>query len=136
MSIVVGFTPTPAGEAALQAATALATERDTDLIVVNSSRGDAWSDPGFARLVDIERIGATLKQAGVRYALRREVRGREACEEVLAVLAETGAELCVIGIRRRSAAGKMILGSNAFRILMEAPCPVLSVKALSDKAGA
>jgi nucleotide-binding universal stress UspA family protein len=44
---------------------------------------------------------------------------------------EVDAELCVIGIRRRTAVGKALLGSNADRILMDAPCPVLAVKAVN-----
>ena len=44
------------------------------------------------------------------------------------MLEEVAAELCVIGIRRRTAVGKMLLGSNANRIIMDAPCPVLTVR--------
>lgn len=132
MTIVVGYTPTPSGQAALVAAAAVATERDDDVVVVNSSRGDALADPGFAQPTDLDWARATLEEAGVPFSVRQEVRGREASEEVLTVAEEVAAELVVIGIRRRSAVGKMILGSNAFRILMDAPCPVLSVKADHD----
>ena len=48
MTIVVGYTPTPPGRAALVAAAGVAGERNQPLIVVNSSRGDALADPGFA----------------------------------------------------------------------------------------
>lgn len=129
MTIVVGFTPTAPGRAALLAASRQAVKDHEDLVVVNSSRGDALADPGFAQPADLEWAGATLEEAGVRYTLRQEVRGREASEEVLDVLDEVDATLCVIGIRRRSAVGKMLMGSNAHRILMGAPCPVLAVKA-------
>lgn len=129
MTIVVGFTPTPTGRAALLAAAEQAVHDHQDVVVVNSSRGDALSDPGFAQPADLEWAGATLDEAGVTYTVRQEMRGREASEEVLEVLDSVDATLCVIGIRRRSAVGKMLMGSNAHRILMGAQCPVLAVKA-------
>jgi len=129
MTIVVGYTPTPPGRAALLAAAKVAEDRGQPLVVVNSSRGDALADPGYAQQADLDWAAATLEEAGVTYDIRQRMRGREASEEVLEVLNEVSAELCVIGIRRRSAVGKMLLGSNAHRILMEAPCQVLAVKA-------
>lgn len=128
MTIVVGYTPTPVGRAALMAAAQVAQERKQPLIVVNSSRGDALADPGFAQQADLDWASTTLEEAGVEFSIRQLVRGREASEEVLDVVEEVHAELCVIGIRRRTAVGKMLLGSNAHRILMDAACPVLAVK--------
>jgi nucleotide-binding universal stress UspA family protein len=131
MTIVVGFTPTPAGRAALLAAVAQAARIPEDLLVVNSSRGDALSDPGFAQPADLDWARTTIEEAGVEVTVRQEVRGREASEEVLDAVTEVDATLCVIGIRHRSAVGKMLMGSNAHRILMGATCPVLAVKAPS-----
>ena len=128
MTIVVGYLPTPVGRAALMAAAEVAAERNQPLIVVNSSRGDALADPGFAQPADLDWASTTLEEAGVEFSIRQHMRGREASEEVLDVVEEVGAELCVIGIRRRTAIGKALLGSNANRILMGAPCPVLAVK--------
>ena len=129
MTIVVGYTPTPAGRAALSTATTEARKSDRSLVVVNTSRGDALDDPAFAQPADVDWVRATLEEAGVTFTIRQEVRRREAADELIDVLEEVGAELCVIGIRRRSAVGKMLLGSNAYRILMDSPCPVLTVRA-------
>ena len=129
MTIVVGYTPTSAGRAALNTAITEARKSDRPLLVVNTSRGDALDDPSFAQPADLDWVRATLEEAGVPFTIRQEVRGREAADELIGVLEEVGAELCVIGIRRRSAVGKMVLGSNAHRILMDSPCPVLTVRA-------
>ena len=50
-------------------------------------------------------------------------------EELIAAADRTDAEFIVIGLRRRSPVGKLLLGSNAQRVLLDASCPVLAVKA-------
>jgi nucleotide-binding universal stress UspA family protein len=127
--IVVGYTPTPAGRAALTTATTEARKSDRQLVVVNTSRGDPLDDPAFAQPADLDWVRATLEEAGITFTIRQEVRGREAADELIDVLEEVGAELCMIGIPHRSAAGKMVLGSNAHRILMDSPSPVLTIRA-------
>jgi nucleotide-binding universal stress UspA family protein len=47
----------------------------------------------------------------------------------IAAADRTDAEFIVIGLRRRSPVGKLLLGSNAQRVLLDASCPVLAVKA-------
>jgi nucleotide-binding universal stress UspA family protein len=132
MTIVVGYTPTPPGRAALVAAVAQARKDSESLLVVNSSRGDSLDDPTYAQPADLEWARTTAEEAGVEVAIRQEMRGRDAADELLDVLEEVGASLCVIGIRKRTAVGKMLLGSNANRILMNAPCPVLTVRSSSE----
>ena len=48
MSIIVGFVPTPAGEAALTAGIAEAMLRNEDLVIVNSAREGALVDKAVA----------------------------------------------------------------------------------------
>ncbi len=57
------------------------------------------------------------------------MRGFEPAEDLISLAEANGAELLVIGLRRRSPVGKLILGCNAQRMLLDAPCPVLAVKA-------
>ena len=128
MTIVVGYIPTREGQAALQHAIAQARKDDALLVVVNSSRGESAGDP---RLLSAEQAGSAeeeLRLAEVEHLLVQPSRGRSAADEVLAAADEHRADLVVIGVRRRSPVGKLILGSNAQRILLEATCPVLAVK--------
>ena len=129
MTIVVGYVPTPEGEAALTAAVAEARLREQPLHVVNSSRGDAFTDARFASADDLAAVRARLDAAGVVYEIAQEVRGHDASEEIVEAADRVQASLIVIGMRRRTPTGKLLTGSQAQRVLLDARCPVLAVKA-------
>jgi nucleotide-binding universal stress UspA family protein len=129
MIIVMGYVPKPEGRAALDRAIEEAQLRGGRLVVLNASRGDSFVDAGYAPTQEIELVKSRLAAAGVDHEVRQLVRGHEPAEEVVELAEELGADLVVIGMRHRSAVGKFLLGSTAQRILLEAPCPVLAVKA-------
>ncbi|MGR6322343.1 universal stress protein [Micromonospora soli] len=129
MTVLVGYVPSPLGEAALQAAIEQARFRDEPLLVVNTSRGDAYVDPRFAQEPDLERLTRELVAAGVPHNVRQLMRGRDAAEEIAEIVEAEEISLVVIGIRHRTPVGKLIMGSTAQEILLRVPCPVLAVKA-------
>ena len=131
MSIIVGYIPTREGRAALVAARTEALLRKVKLVVVNSHRGGRDFDAGEARRFEeeLESVARDLNDAGIEHEVRALARGNEPAEDLIEVAAESDADLIVIGLRRRTPIGKLILGSNAQRILLEAQCPVLAVKA-------
>ena len=135
MVIVVGYVPKPEGRAALDRGIEEARLRGGRLVVVNASRGDALVDAGYAGVQEIELVKSRLAESGVEFELRQLVRGHEPAQEVVDLAEELDAGLVVIGMRHRSAVGKFLLGSTAQRILMDAPCPVLAVKAGTAQAG-
>ncbi|NNU28568.1 universal stress protein [Isoptericola sediminis] len=113
MAIVVGHLSTPEGEKALAAAEAEALQRQTRLVVISPGSGG-------------EDVTQRLEAASVEHVV---VPGTgDLAEDLVREALEAQAELIVIGLRRRSPVGKLILGSGAQRILLEAPCPVLAVK--------
>lgn len=126
--VVVGYVPNPRGRAALGHALLEAHRRDALLVVVNSSRGDALVDTEFLRGDPLRELHDELAASGVRTEVRQPVRGRDISEELAEVCTETGAELLVIGLKKRSAVGKLLMGSAAQRILLDVDCPVLGVK--------
>lgn len=131
MTIVVGFVPTKEGRAALSRAVEEARARRTSLIVINSNRGGRDFDDESTKSAEAElhRFSDELDGEGLDLEVRQLVRGNEPAEDLIAVANETNAEMIVIGLRRRTPVGKLILGSNAQRILLDAPCAVLAVKA-------
>ena len=54
--------------------------------------------------------------------------GTDVAEEMIRVVREVDAQVLVIGMRHRTPVGKMIMGSVAQQVLLDAPCPVLAVK--------
>jgi len=54
--------------------------------------------------------------------------GADTADALIDVARETGAEVVVIGLRRRTAVGKLVLGSTSSRLLLGLECPVLAVK--------
>lgn len=130
-TIVVGYVPKPEGKAALRRAAEEAKLRGSRLVVVNSHRGgrEFDRDDAIESEAQLQEVKSELESHGVEHDLRQLVRGMDPAEDLVNVAEEVKADLIVIGLRRRSPVGKLILGSNAQRVLLDAPCPVLAVKA-------
>src|SRR4051812_33861020 len=127
-TVVLGYVPKPEGEAALAASIAEARLRNADLVVVNSHRAHHGAEADERLLAELDEVRARVEAAGVAVDVRHPETGLEAAEDLLGVAEEVDAVLVVIGLRRRTPVGKLILGSNAQRILLDAHCPVLAVK--------
>ena len=130
MSVVVGYVPDSTGNLAVTEAVRQAGWRGTDVVVVNAVVPAGFTTPTAADEKDLDALSARLTAAGVQHAVRQVdlTGGTTASDEVLRVAKEVDAELIVVGLRRRSAVAKALLGSNAQRILLEADCPVLAVR--------
>jgi nucleotide-binding universal stress UspA family protein len=126
-TIVVGWTPDEYGEAALARAVEEAKLREGGIVVVNATRGDALVDERYADSDQLARLSQELADTGITVDVRRSM-GADVGDQVLAVADEVAADLIVIGLRRRSPVGKLLMGSVAQRILLGAECAVTAVK--------
>ncbi|BDZ56562.1 universal stress protein [Barrientosiimonas endolithica] len=70
---------------------------------------------------------AELEESGLDFELRQPM-GPDVADLVLEAADEVAATMIVVGLRRRTPVGKLILGSTSQRILLDARCPVLAVK--------
>jgi nucleotide-binding universal stress UspA family protein len=124
-TILVGFTPDEFGRAAVRHAAAEARSRDYRLLIVNGSRGESLVDKRYAGPEVLEHVGDDL--ADVPYEVRQTI-VPDVAEELLRLAREEQVRLIVLGLRRRTPVGKLLMGSVAQRVILGAVCPVLCVK--------
>ena len=128
MTVLVGYVPTPLGEATLRAGVEEARRRAEPLVVVNMSRDDVLVDAHRAASDDLARVERDVTELGVEVEVVRIEQGSDPATAIVTAADERGASVIVIGLRHRTPVGKLIMGSAAQRILLEAKCPVLAVK--------
>jgi len=119
--IVVGYSSRAEGRAALGRAISEAELRSADLLVVHRSPDG-----------EVAELQSLLDASGVGYTITSSPDAQDPADELVRTAERVGAEFIVIGLRRRSPVGKLLLGSNAQKVLLEASCPVLAVKAAPE----
>lgn len=129
MPVVVGYVSTPPGEAALTTAITEARLRDLTLVVVLTARDTGPDEPRFSAEQQLDALAARLDAEGVRHDVRHFPDDHDPAGQILAVADDVGAELIVIGQRSRTPVGKLLMGSTGQRVLLDARCAVLAVKA-------
>jgi len=134
MTVVVGWTSDARGHAALLRGAQEARVHGEPLLVVNASSGTSTVDDRFAGDAELGEARSLLASMGVEAEVRQPV-VRDVTEALLDIADEVDASMLVIGIRHRSPVGKLLMGSTAQRILLDARCPVLAVKAAQAPHG-
>ena len=127
MTVVVGYIPDQYGEAALTAGIEEAQRRGTGLVVVNATKGDSLVDRRYVGEAGLAGLEERLAGLDVTHEVRQAI-GPDVAEEILRVAVDTDAAVVVIGLRHRTPVGKMIMGSVAQQVLLDAHCAVLAVK--------
>jgi nucleotide-binding universal stress UspA family protein len=126
--IVVGWTPNAEGEAAIDAAVAEAGRHDAVLHVVNASNGRSHADAKSASDEQLDALRDRLSGQGVEHEVEQTVGTFDPAEAILDAADRHSAALVVLGLRRRTPVGKLLMGSTAQRVLLQSKCPVLAVK--------
>lgn len=107
----------------------IATQPRAEGVTLHVVLGPGTDIPGGPRYVS-PALGVEVAER-----LRSTAIGHEICVEtddpahkVITLAEEVGADLVVIGLQNRSATLKVFIGSHARDILVDAPCPVVTVK--------
>jgi len=136
MKILVGYIPAAEGVAAFDFAVEHAKLTGAHLTVLNTGKNGDYSDPVYASSQDIDAVEADLGKSGLEFEIRRPNDGLSATDSILGVAEEIGADLLVIGLRKRTAVGKLITGSTAQAVLLNSPVPVICVPSSAAAAKA
>jgi nucleotide-binding universal stress UspA family protein len=104
-----------------------------DVYIVNSLLGGDETDADDVREGE-EALDVLEEVLGGANSLERRqfVRGNEPVEDLLQAADDWDADEYVIGIRKRSPVGKMMFGSTAQHLLLDADRPVRCVPQVSD----
>lgn len=127
MNIVVGFTPSAQGRAALAAAVRQGKLTGSVVVVANHVYADCSAAPATA---SEDAVRDAIRDAGgdsIEVRLLTDARP-DAGEFLLETVEKEHSDLLVIGLRRKSPIGKLSLGASARRVILQAPCRVLAVK--------
>ncbi len=129
MTIAVAHHDSPEGRAALRHAAREADFQHTSLAVLHVIEHDRAEPP-------IEQLETALRSAleAAGYAqldwkLHSAVEDTSRADALVELTEAVGADLLVVGSRRRTPIGKFLLGSTVQRVVLDSPVPVLVVKA-------
>ncbi len=130
MKIMVCFDGSNVAKDALDLAKKRAKALDAEIYLLTSMVGG--SD---VPINEFEKAEKRLKKAknsvradGIPCESLLSVRGLDAGEELVRFAKEEKIDEIYIGVRRRSKVGKFVFGSTAQYVILEAPCPVMTVK--------
>ena len=130
MSVAVAHQISSAGQQVLVHAVREAVLRQTNLVVLHVTESldlDSAEAQRSGLSEDVQRAVDEVARGELSWEVRL-TSSDDIADTVVEQAAEAEAEVLVIGARRRSPVGKLLLGSKAQRIILDAAAPVLVVK--------
>lgn len=128
--IVVGIDDSKVTEAVLKLAAKSAKGFDATIVLVASLKGgpDVPRDEFVKAEKVLSKAEIFFQEEDVACEAHMSVRGLEPGEDIVKFAEEKKAQQIIIGVKRRSKVGKLLFGSNAQYVILNAPCPVLTVR--------
>ena len=128
MTIAIAHNDTAEGRAALLHAAREATFQHTPLAVLHIV-GDLEQDDRAALQREVGEQLSAGGFEGLDWTLHMAPEDTSRAAALVELTEQTGANLLVVGSRRRTPIGKFLLGSTVQRVVLDSPVPVLGVKA-------
>jgi len=130
MKILVGFDRSKASEDALNLALQHAQAFNAEVHIITSlEQGASLKKEDIDRAENqLEKVKKPYKAADIACEVHTSVSYQSPGEDMVRFAKNKGIDQIIIGVRRRSKVGKLMTGSTAQYIILNAPCPVLTVK--------
>lgn len=129
MTVLLAYNMTPQGDAALQVAVDEAQRRATTLTLLTLSVPGTDRSGGVDPDDELARARAQLPPALADVSVLRRDPDVLPAEAILDAIDEVEPDVVVLGARKRPDVGTFLLGTTTQRVLLDAPVPVLVVKA-------
>ena len=130
MKIMVGFDGSKVSEAALELAAKHAQTFGAQVFLVQSMVGgpEVPKRDFQNNERELKYHQNEFKKKDIECESLLSVRGLEAGEDLTRLAEEHKVDEIIVGVRRRSKVGKLVFGSTAQYVILNAPCPVVTVK--------
>lgn len=130
MKIMVCYDGSTPSEAALEEAKRMIADFNAQALIVSSIvTEDRFNEKEIAAAKErLAQAEEDFKKEGLSCSTHLSIRGMEPAEDILLLAEENDIDQIVIGIRKRSQVGKLLMGSVAQVVILKANCPVLCVK--------
>jgi nucleotide-binding universal stress UspA family protein len=130
MKIMVGFDGSKVSEAAVELAAERAQAFGAQIFLVHSMVGgpDVPKRDFENSERELEYHKNEFKKKEIVCESLLSVRGLEPGEDLTRLAEEHRVDEIIMGVRRRSKVGKLVFGSTAQYVILNAPCPVVTVK--------
>jgi nucleotide-binding universal stress UspA family protein len=130
MKILVGYDGSGASKDAANTARkyAAALEAKVDIVtsMVKGTEGEQKEILQAER--GLEYAKSLFAAENIASEIHLLIRGLSPGEDLVRFAKENDVDLMVVGVKRRSKVGKLLMGSTAQFVIINAPCPVLSIK--------
>ena len=129
MKILVGYDGTPLAQRALAVAQKRAKALNAELYVVTSAgTGDIEKNKSAKLQSGLKEVQMMCKACQIDCQIEMSHHNRPVAEDLLHFATAEKVDEIVIGLSKRSQLGKLLFGSTSRQVLLEASCPVLTVK--------
>jgi nucleotide-binding universal stress UspA family protein len=130
MILMICLDDSPSAENALKMGLRVAKEAQATVYITTSIEKGAEKDLKFIKSVENRLSGARERFTKENILCETDIlfRAQRPGDDLVEFAYRNKIDVIVIGIKKTSKVGKMLFGSTAQKVILDAPCPVLTVK--------